>query len=1207
MKRNDLIQRISFLLKKTSLTNSQKQDIQEALETYDLATLTKIANDDFYYNELHSHTEYSLLDGVNKVDDYLKKAKELGHTAFGIADHRVTHGWFKMRNAHEFGVTPIYGCEVEVRDGETNYHLVLHAETNEGYRNILRIVSWGYLNGYVKGKATVPKEVIQEHSEGVIAFSACIGGIIAKKLIDENCSYEELLEETKWWKDVFKDRFYLEVQSYVYSIEERDEVELEEFEEEFIKNQNTANNLLYQLAEELDIQLVATNDLHYVEKGQDVVQDILLCINRKDKMSNPDRWRFPSRLHYMKDKWEMLWRFRYHPSAVFNTQVIADRCDISYQEKYLLPTYPDIPEGVSQEKYFVEKTYEGLKEFYGKKRNYKPLLKKFNCSKKELWDMIKQRAEFESQVFLKMGFEGYILVVSWCVGIARKNDVLVGHARGSAAGSIVALAHKITDICPLKYDLLFERFLNPDRNEMPDIDVDFMYELRGLIIQKVAEELGPEYVAQIVTFGKMKARAAIRNVGTVMGLDLPFVDKIAKMIPLQSNIKEALEVVPELQNLYESNEDAQKLLDYALLIEGKPKNYSVHAAGVILSSEPLTNHVALQAGKNAILPVIQAEMDDVDGLRLVKQDFLGLRNLSIIAETINLVKERHEIVVDPYEIPRDDKKTFEMLARGESVACFQLESAGMRQLLRDMHVETLEDVVDCIALYRPGVLSVGMHTEYVKNKFKPDHIKYIHSAVKPILEATRGIMIYQEQAMQIANKVAGFSMSEADKLRKAIGKKKMELMQKLKEQFIKGCDETSKIAKDDAIKIWDLIEVMATYSFNKSHSVGYAYTSVDTAYLKANYPIEYMCAAISKASEGKSPKVPLYIEEAKRMGLDVVPPDVNYSEEWFSIKEDKIIFGLRAIRDVGKAAEIIIEERNANGDFKDVVDFRRRCPKVNKKALSALIKAGCFDKLGINRNSLDEKIEEIIAIKPKKQPKKSMTQLEIPLPDFDQSAEEVISFPDVPAPSKEEIAEIEDEMLGTYITLHPMSSYKDQIEKIITVNAEDLEGNVQEGQLVILGGLIKEHKKFLTKRDKSEMGKFTIDDMTGFADVISFPSSYQKMKHFKEKSIVLIKGRINFNEKFGYNNSDEDGNQQDYDIQIVADEMMLFDPNSDYSELCSGLTQTNNNPSIYGNEDNNTQTTSQKEVANDTSNSEVKKMTLSEYLDHFGCPEVVNF
>lgn len=1225
MTRTQLINEIvENIRKNTKLTTSQIAELQDAFQTYPMEYLEKIHKDDFQYFECHTHTNYSLLDGVNKITEYINKAKELGHPALAITDHRVTHGWFKMRQCHKEGIKPIYGCEVEVREGESNYHLVLLAENNIGYRNILNIVSWGHLNGMAKGKAAVPKTVIEEFSEGVIALSACIGGILGKLIVEEDRSYQEVLEEASYWNNIFKRRFFLELQNYEYSKEEMEVEKLEPFQIDFIEKQNKANEVLCRISEELSIPLICTNDVHYVEKGQEIVQDILLCINRKDKLTNPDRWRFPSKLHYMKDKWEMLWRFRNTPSAVFNTEEIYKRCEVSYQEKYLLPQYPDLPEGMTQEEYFIKKTYEGIREFYGKERNYKPLLKKFNCTKEELWEKIKQRAKYEIEVFLKMGFEGYILIVSWCVDIARKNNVLVGHARGSAAGSIVALAHKITDICPLKYDLLFERFLNPDRIEMPDIDVDFAYERRGDIIKIVAEELGQEYVAQIVTFGQMKARAAIRNVGMVMGLDLAFVDKIAKLVPLQgSTIAQAIEVVSDLKKLYETNAEAKTLLDYAKLIEGKPKNYSVHAAGVILSSEPLTNHVALQTGKRAMLPVIQAEMGDVDGLRLVKQDFLGLRNLSVITEAISLIKERHGVEIDPYGIPRDDEKTFEMLRKGESVACFQLESAGMRQLLRDMQVETLEDVVDCIALYRPGVLSVGMHTEYVRNKFNPDNIKYIHPALEPILKSTKGILIYQEQAMMIAHHIAGFSMADADLLRKAIGKKKVDLMQKLKTQFIEGCQKTSNLKEEVAQKIWDLIEVMASYSFNKSHSVGYAYTSVDTAYLKANYPLEYMCAAITKATEGKSPKVPLYIEEAKRMGIKVLPPDINHSEEWFSIKDDSLIFGLGGIKDVGKAASAIVEERKQNGPFRDIVDFRRRCPKINKKVLTALIRSGCFDGFGINRNALLQKLDDIIDIKPKKKPKKSMTHLEIPLPNFDSTAEEIISFPDIPAPTKEEIADIEDEMFGTYISFHPLAPYKQKIDSIITMNVEDLEGNVQEGQLVVIGGLIKERKVFLTKKNKSEMGKFVIDDMTGTVDVVAFPTSYQKMKHLKEKDIVLIKGRLNFNEKFGYNNGDEeDEGQKEYEVQVIAEEMMLFDPNADYSEMLSSLLKKPENASLYNTENNykdasfgggdfynNSYNEQSYNNHNNTRSTKKKRsqMTLREYLNYFGNPKVVQF
>lgn len=1145
----------------SDLSEKRFLELMSWLEEQSIEMLEFLASDEFQYNEVHLHTEKSLLDGVGSVKDYLKQARKLRHRALAVTDHGVTHNWFALRsvanaekdddgNVVAEGLRPIFGCEIYLNFKDKVHHFLLLAENTTGYQNILHIVTEGHLNksNTSSAKPNVGIEVLEKYNEGIIATTACIGGVVGKH-IQNGSDWETIVADTEYFANLFKGRFYLEIQDY----EVENEDELEDFQLEFIEKQRRVNDGVIHLAEQLKLPLVATNDCHYPKKGDHMIQEILLCVRTKDKLDNPDRFRFQSNLHYMKDKWEMLWRFRNAPQAVFNTWEIAKRCEVSYQNDYLLPTYPYLPEDMTAVEFFKESVRKGCIEFYSKDENFQPLLEKFECTPEELWEKIHARAEFEVNVLVTMGFEGYMQIVSWINELALKNNILIGPGRGSAAGSIVALALNITLVCPLRYDLLFERFLNPDRIEMPDIDADYQYERRGELIGLVQQELGHDKVAQIVTFGKMKARAALRDVGRVLGTPAFLVDKMAKQIPFGKGIKDALELVPEFKQEYDKNPEAKRLVDYALLIEGKPKNYSVHAAGIILSRESIPNHASFQSGKKAILPVIQAEMNDVDGLRLVKQDFLGLRTLSVEAMAIKLIELRHGIKIDPYKIPKDDKKTYELLASGESIACFQLESQGMRQLLKDMQVERLEDIVDCIALYRPGVLSVGMHNEYVKNKFNPDSIKYIHPSMKTVLAPTRGIMIYQEQAMLLANQLAGFSMAEADKLRKAIGKKKADLMAKLKVQFVKGCYEVTNIPNETAEEIWHLIEVMASYSFNKSHSVAYAFISVDTAYLKANYPIEYMCAAIALAAQAKSPKVPLYIEEAKRMGIKVVAPDINLSEVDFDIKNDNIIFGLRAIRDVGKGAAEIVAERNANGPFKSIIDFRKRV-KVNKKVVAALIKAGCFDSLGVNRYALGEKLEEIVAIKPEASKKKKNTKQLSLLPDFDELEQEQMTFSDIAGPTKDEIADIESEMCGIYITHHPLATHKDALYDIVSVTGEELLTR-PEGSLVVMGGLIKEKKVVYTKKNNEEMAIYAIDDLTDHFNLVAFPRQYAKFKELNEKSIVLLKGRVQYKEKFNSSKDNEEDDSQDqeneveYEIQIVIDEMVPFDPNVSYKHL----------------------------------------------------------
>jgi len=1142
----DYLGEIKGLLEESDLLECQREELLHALSTQPAELLARIADKNFAYSELHTHTWFSLLDGVSSIDDLLARAAELNYRGLAIADHRVTYGWYKLRQAEKKGIKPVYGCEIEVLREDKVHHLVLLAKNTTGYRNILKITSLGHLKPAKGGKPSVTKEVVEAHSEGIIALSACIGGILGS-LVLEKKDEATVEKEILYWAKVFPGSFYLEIQDY-----SSDSGDLEPFQAKFIEEQNAVNKVLVKLSKKLGIPLVATNDVHYALKGQHVVQDILICINRKTQVSDPKRFRFSSNLHYLKSKWEMLWRFRENPLAVINTEKIVEECNVSYQQKYLLPSYPDLPEGVTEEEFFRKRTFEGLRRFYAKPQNHLPLLAKFGCSKKELWKIIEERAEEEIKVFLGMGFHGYILIVAWCVEVAREMGVLVGHARGSAAGSITALGNDITDICPLRYDLMFERFLNPDRIEMPDIDIDFQYEKREDVLRAVCERLGESRMSQVITFGRMMARYAVRDVGRVLGIDLSYVDKIAKHIPAKLTLKEALATEPALKELYESDSRTKELLDYAALIEGKPRNTSIHASAAVISSEPLTNHVALQKGNTDFLPVAQAEMGDIDGLRLVKQDFLGLRNLSIVSLAVELIGKRQGISLDPTDLPKDDPKAIKLLAAGDTIGVFQGESRGMRELFKEVAIESLEDLVDCIALYRPGVLMAGMHKQYIYNKRFPDKIAYEDVSLKKFLAPTRGILIYQEQSMQIAHHLAGFTKAEADTLRKAISKKVPKIMEVLTPKFLTGMQKVGGVSADRVKKVWDLIDLMSKYSFNKAHSVGYAYTAMDNAYLKANFPLEYMTAAIVKAAESKNPKLASYIEEAKRMGIEVLAPDINLSGVSFEVVDRKLVFGLQSIRDVGKSGDAIIEERERGGPFRDVTDFRARCPKVNRKVVHSLIYAGCFDRLGINRNTLLHNFEAIMLIQNEGAPKKGSRKSAIkplgyePLQLFtlpEGPVETPQPFTEVPPPTRGEIAKIEDFMLGIYISYHPLDEIKDAFEKNITARGEDLQ-NLEEGRVVIMGGVIKEKKEFLTKKNKTKMARMTIDDGSGeLFDVIIFPKTYAQIKPFEEKEIVLIKGRTLYNEKTSSKGeAEEDGfsEEKEYDVQINAEEMVEF-------------------------------------------------------------------
>lgn len=1124
-----------------------------------------IVLDKSFFAHLHNHSDHSILDGVDPIKKLIEKALEIGQDTFALTNHGVTSDlpdFMFLKTPDNF--KKIYGCEVYANTGikenpSNKYgHLLLLAKTLEGYKNLLALTSVAYTDGInVRAKATIPKDYFTKESlSGIIVTTACLGGVLgviyteesAKEDYNAETCYEKMKEELLFW-DSITENLFLEVQNYEVEAEKYNE--LREDEKMFINQQLEYNEFLYRLSAETGIPVVATNDCHYATPEGADVQDVLLCINTKTTLADENRFRFQSKEHYIKSDAEMLWLFRKHPEAILNSIYIADLVKVEEEEHgYFLPLYPLTDTKEEQVAIFHELVSKGLRKFYGKKQNLEPLIEKFGSRELAL-QTIKERADFEKDVLLKMGFEGYMLLVSWCIDIARQNNILVGHGRGSCAGSIVALALEITDLCPLRYDLIFERFLNPDRISMPDIDVDYQYEHRGRVIEMIQEKLGKDKMAQIITFGRMKARAAIRDAGRVLGLPIPLCDKIAKLIPMGPKVTIA-SAMKDSKTLVEEAKNPQvaKLLQVAQSIEGRIKNTSVHAAGVILSSVPIHEVVALKTGKKAFLPLIQAEMKNVDHLGLVKQDFLGLRTLSVIAEAIKFINERHPGVNLRYEdIPRDDPKTFDLLADGNTVACFQLESAGMRQLMRDIHIETVSDVIDCIALFRPGVLKVGMHKEYVKNKYNPEHISYLHPSMKNILAPSRGILIYQEQAMQLSNALAGFTMAEADTLRKAIGKKDEDVMAKLSAKFVSGCAKTQNIDKTTAENIWNLIEVMSGYSFNKSHSAAYAMTSIDTAYLKANYPIEYMTAAISKAAEGKSSKLATYLDEARKMGIPVLAPDINKSKTWFSISDnDEIVFGLQAIKDVGKCADEIVKERELNGPFIDIIDFRKRCQFANKGALASLIKVGAFDKLGYNRNVLLAVLDSIIKIKPKVTKKN-------PTPHFNE--EYNILYPELSAPTKKEILAAEMELCSIFITDHPFSEFVPYVESNMSNNnrVEDFydTSSMDDGDWVYFGAYTSNVKLTKTKKGE-EMAILSLDDISAQVDAVIFPAVYSKVKDIlAEGNSYMFKGKLQYKENFFSKDDSDDGEEGSADVipQIIINSVEMFPKNTSGDDFIS--------------------------------------------------------
>lgn len=1100
----------------------------------------------FRYSELHVRTEATILSGVRNVKYHISSAAKKELAGLAVTDFATTNAWFALRSAEKEGVKPIFGVELDVAIKENKMRVVLLAKNNEGYENILQMTTTSQAQPESE-IGCIPLMTLSAYNKGVILLSGNTEGLVGL-LMDQQLEFEQMLQTVQIFKKTFE-HFYLELTRHDIQSDELQDSTLE-----YLDRQNRINELTRRLAQNADVPLVATNGVYFPEKGEESVRDIALVIRDKDKLSNVER-HFTTPEAYIKGTDEMFELFHDLPEAVFNTQEIIEMTNISYQQEYLLPNHPKIPKGMSQIEFFHMKVEEGLLKFYTPV-NLKPLMEKFNETESQVWERIRARAEYEKNVLLTMGFEGYMLIVSWINELAEEDGILVGPGRGSAAGSVIALALEIVYICPLRYDLIFERFLNPDRIEMPDVDTDFQDDRRNDLILRVANELGHDRVSQIMTTGTMKARAALRDCARILGTPAALTDRLAKMVPMFYSLKQTLGEVSDFKTAYENDPYAKELIDVAIKVENSPKSVGTHAAGIILSKDPIVKHCSLQSGK--IIPAIQASMKSVDGLRLVKQDFLGLRTLTVISNTVDWIEKTKGLRISKKEFPLDDEKTLKMLSKGETIGCFQLESSGMRNLLMGIVIDDFTDLIDCVALYRPGVLGVGMHHVYVDNKHHPEKTiaSLVHPSLEEILAPSRGIMVYQEQAMRVAHDIAGFSMSQADTLRKAIGKKDENLINSLCDRFVQGCKETSDIANEDALKIWALIFEMAKYSFNKSHSVCYSRISMQAAYLKANYPVEYMASIIDLAKKSKSPKAPAYIQEGKRMGIEILPPDINRSESEFTITEEgHILFGLNAIHSVGKAGTAIVEERRLNGPFKSVQDFRRRT-NVNKTVLTCLIEVGTFDSLGENRNTLLHAFEDIFKIPPKKPTKKQAkkAQNQQSLFDFDdvmalrESGESKFKvYPDL---TKSEIAEIEFRLLGQYITFHPLDDVYESLMSKVTHQIEELHVNMdttddEEGNAfvptfrAVLGGMITEKKVILTKKNKEEMMFLTLFDMTENIDLVIFPKQYKQFKDFEVNDIVILSGNIEY-KSFMTRNDDEE-EVEEFRPQMIVEKMTKFE------------------------------------------------------------------
>ncbi len=1037
------------------------------------------------YVALHVHTEYSLLDGAIKINELVRTAAEFRMPAVAITDHGNLFGAVEFyRAAVKEGLKPIIGCEVYVAPkgrlvkdkntkSENAFHLVLLARDLNGYRNLVNLVSRAYLEGFYY-KPRIDLDLLEQYSGGLIGLSSCMHGEIPYYLLQGDL--DRAREAAIKYKHILgAGNFYLEVQ------------------DNGIKEQAEANRLLVELSKELHIPLVATNDCHYLHQSDARAHEILLCIQTGKTLNQSDRMRFETDQLYFKSPDEMKEAFREIPEAITNTIEIAERCNLEFKlGKYMLPRYT-IQTGESPEEYLRMLVMEGLK-------------RKVDDPPPENY---LKRLEYELSVIFKMGFASYFLIVWDFINFARKKGIPVGPGRGSAAGSLVAYCLDITDIDPIKYNLLFERFLNPERISMPDIDVDFCKERRGEVIQYVEEKYGKDHVAQIITFGTMAARAVIRDVGRVLSIPYSKVDEIAKMVPAGPNvtIQKALEMEPELKKEYEKNEDIRELIDIAQRLEGLSRHASTHAAGVVISPTPLTDYAPLYKNPSEDTITTQFDMKSVESIGLLKFDFLGLKTLTVIERTLRYIKESGK-KLDINRLPMDDPKTYRLLSSGRTTGVFQLESSGMREILVKMQPNRFEDLIALVALYRPGPLGSGMVDNFIKGKKGEIEIRYEIPQLKEILDETYGVILYQEQVMRIANQLAGFSMGQADVLRKAMGKKLVDKMAEMGEEFVKGAVKNG-ISEQKARKLFEMMSFFAEYGFNKSHSAAYAYLSYQTAYLKAHFPVEFLAANLSE--EDKTEKIVLFINECKAMGIEVLPPDVNLSGRNFKVVNGAIRFGLDKIKGVGAAAVDEILRARESGRFQSIEDFLERIDsrRVNRKVLESLVKAGAFDSL-------------VKASSPEHKRAMAMDMIESLLgrrssgPSLFGDADDGVSpTGDIKPWSIDELLQFEKDSLGFYITGHPLSKYSRYLRLAGIISTDQID-DVADGTEVKIGGVISELSRKTTKDKGSSMAIFLLEDEKGFIECIAFPDIYQEHRALlKKNSMVLLRATLDKNEEKG--------------------------------------------------------------------------------------------
>ncbi|GAB6118146.1 DNA polymerase III subunit alpha [Thermoanaerobacter brockii subsp. lactiethylicus] len=1054
---------------------------------------------------LHVHSEYSLLDGSCRIKDLIARTKELNMKAIAITDHGVMYGVIDFyKEAVAQGIKPIIGCEIYVaprsmQDREygidnENYHLVLLAKDMTGYKNLMKIVTVASIEGFYY-KPRVDREFLKEHSEGLIALSACLAGEVPSYIL--RGEYEKAKEAALFYDSIFgRGNFYLELQDHG------------------ILEQQKVNKELIRLSKETGIPLVATNDVHYLEKKDAKAHEVLLCIQTGKTIDDEDRMSFPTDEFYLKSPEEMENLFSCCKEAIENTEKITDMCNVEFEfNKTKLPKY-DLPEGVDSYEYLRNLCYEGLYKRYK------------NPSKEVI-----ERLDYELSVIKQMGYVDYFLIVWDFIKFAKDNGIMTGPGRGSAAGSLVAYTLGITNIDPIKYNLLFERFLNPERVSMPDIDSDFCYERRQEVIDYVVKKYGKDNVAQIITFGTMAARAVIRDVGRALNYPYAEVDVIAKMIPFElgMTIDKALSLNPELKARYENEEKVKQLIDISRSLEGLPRHASTHAAGVVISKEPLVNYVPLQKNEDSI--VTQFPMTTLEELGLLKMDFLGLRTLTVIRDTIEMVEKNRGVTIDFDSMEYDDPKVYELISKGETEGVFQLESSGMKQFMTELKPKNLEDIIAGISLYRPGPMD--QIPRYLANKNHPESIVYDHPLLKPILDVTYGCMVYQEQVMQIVRDVAGYSLGRADLVRRAMAKKKMDVMEQERKNFIYGMvdDEGNVIVPgalrnglDEATanKLFDEMLDFANYAFNKSHAAAYAVIAYQTAYLKRYYPVEFMAALLNSFVDNLD-KVAFYVQVCRKMGIKVLPPDINESDSYFTVVEDKIRFGLSAVKNVGLNMTMeIVSERERNGKFKSVVDFfeRMQDSQLNKKAVESLIKAGAFSSFGVRRSQLLSAYDKLMENIKKNRNNNLNGQISL-FGEVEQTHGVGFEFPDLEEFPKSRLLSMEKETLGLYISGHPLEEYMEDIPKITNATTLDFkvseeemfQPKLQDNQEVVIAGVIATKKIKFTKNNNI-MAFVTIEDLYGTVEVIVFPTVYEKYSSIiKEDNPVVVRGKVSLKEE----------------------------------------------------------------------------------------------